>query len=290
MPRRRLRSALTALILLGSATTLLAQATPAPLLPDRPGFTETTRVVGPGVVQVEMGASLEIDGHGDARSRILTAPLGLVRVGLTRRIELRVGDDGEVVQAIGRGPGHTTTVGGTDVEVGLKWTVLDRPSAGFALAFIPLLSVPLGSETTSSGSYDPTVELAWSQSLARGFELGGNVNLSRLRDRDGRYQQEAVSLALSHGLGRAWEGYGEAYGLMDLGHHRAQAWSVDAGVSHTVGPHLALDVEVGRAVSRAAPDWFVGIGMGVRARPPRRAAAAPVTRSTPARSGRPRRG
>ena len=54
------------------------------LVTDRPDFTESSDVVGAGLVQFEMGTTFESEGQADARDRAMTFPLGLVRI----RVEL----------------------------------------------------------------------------------------------------------------------------------------------------------------------------------------------------------
>jgi len=51
---------------------------------------------------------------------------------------------------------------------------------------------------------------------------------------------------------------------MPQGETRASAWTVDTGLTHGIGGNAQLDFEIGRGVTAAAPDWFVGVGFGIR--------------------------
>ncbi|MEO5819378.1 MAG: hypothetical protein ABIT71_02650, partial [Vicinamibacteraceae bacterium] len=64
----------------------------APIAPDRPGFGTPPTVVDPGLLQIEIGASLSHDG---AR-REVAAPQALWRTGIGHRTELRLESDGFV--------------------------------------------------------------------------------------------------------------------------------------------------------------------------------------------------
>src|SRR5690242_18428459 len=101
---------LTAALLAGPALTCAAQTGGGvpELVTDRPDFTESSEVVGPRVVQIESGFTLEQD---DASTRQMTAPQMLVRVGIGRRAELRFAGDGFVSQSLSTAAGHVRTSG-----------------------------------------------------------------------------------------------------------------------------------------------------------------------------------
>ena len=54
----------------------------AAIVANRPGFAESPEVVGRGVSQVEMGLVVDRNGYGPSAVTTVTAPLGLIRVGL----------------------------------------------------------------------------------------------------------------------------------------------------------------------------------------------------------------
>lgn len=256
-------------VLLGVGVLMLAQGAAAQtdvgeLVTDRPDFTESSKVVGRGIVQLESGTMFEFDGAGDERSRTVTAPLALMRLGVSDRVELRLSSDGGVFSALGQGAGRATTSGGADIELGAKVVLFERAESGFAMGLIPMLSLPTGSAAMTSGTYDPAVKVTWAKSLQRGFELSGNVNLSGLRDRVGRYAEHAYSVSVGHDLMGSWAMYAEGFGFVTPGRDLGQAWTMNAGVTHPLGNNFQFDVEAGRGVTAAAPDWFLGMGMAVR--------------------------
>lgn len=243
---------------------LFAQEPPLPeLVTDRPDFTESSDVVGAGIMQLEFGSTFESEGPADARDRVVTTPLALLRVGVGRRVELRFSTDGYIFDRVGSGLGQATVRGEADMEVGAKLVLRDGAS-GFGMAVIPMLSLPTGADAVSSGTVDPAVKFTWATSLPKDFGLSGNVNLSRLGDEFGRYTEHALSLSLGHGLPAGFGAYWEAYGFMPQGEGRSAAWTLNTGVTHGIGGNAQLDLEIGRGVTVAAPDWFVGVGVGIR--------------------------
>ncbi len=234
------------------------------LVTDRPDFTESSDVVGAGIVQFEMGTTFESEGQADARDRAMTFPLGLVRIGVARRLELRFSTDGYVVDSIGTGFSRSTARGQADMEVGAKYVFRETGQGGIAFAVIPMFSLPTGNELFTSGTVDPTVKFTWAADLPRDFSLSGNVNVSRLGDDLGRYTEHAVSASLGHDLKGGWGGYWEVYGFMPQGRPGSAAWTVNTGITHGIGGNAQIDFEIGRGVTSAAPDWFVGTGLGIR--------------------------
>lgn len=261
--RSALAAAFSCLVL--SPVAVFAQAeSPLPeLVTDRPDFTESSNVVGRGIVQFEMGTTLESNGANADRDRTLTTPLALMRIGVSKRIELRFSTDGYMMDTYGLGAAQAVTKGQSDLEVGAKFVLLDEAHR-VQMALIPMASLPTGKTGISSGTVDPTVKFTWATSLPRDFALSGNVNLSRIGDDLGRYTETGLSFSLGHDLGAGFGGYWEAYGFMPQGRQDATAWTVNTGVTHGIGGNFQLDLEVGRGITAAAPDWFIGAGVGIR--------------------------
>jgi outer membrane putative beta-barrel porin/alpha-amylase len=234
---------------------------------DRSTYTESSGVVGPGVLQLEMGTTAELDGAGDMSRRTLTAPLGLLRVGIGRRFELRFSDDGYTVASTSTGGVTERVSGRTNAQLGLKYVVVDSATRGFAMAVVPMVGMPTGTAGLASGTYEPTVKLAWANDLPQQFNVAGNVKLARLGAADGRFVQHTISVALARDFAPGWSAVGEVYGLSALERGGRAAWTVDAGVTRMLGANLRLDFECGHGISAAASDWSIGGGLAVRTTP-----------------------
>ena len=228
------------------------------MVTDRPDFTESSEVVGRGIFQFESGWTYEADGA----ARRQTMPAGLLRLGASRRVELRLGGDGFLSQTDGvvRQSGHS------DFEIGVKVRLFDESAVGLDMAIIPMFSVPTGSAGFTSGAYDPTLKLTFARSLPAGFGLSGNVNVSSVSDELGRFGQRAFCLTVGHDLVAGWGGFLEAYRFGPIERGAQSGVTIDWGASHLIGGNVQFDVVAGRGVSAEAPDWFAGIGFSVRGR------------------------
>ena len=228
------------------------------LVTDRPDFTESSEVVGHHVVQIETGLRLE---KSDAATRQVSTPQVLVRVGLGSRLELRFAGDGYVSQSVQTPAGQVRTSGHSDMELGAKVKFLTADAAGLDMAVIPFVSLPTASAGFGSTGYDPGVKLTWARELPQGFGLSGNINAASVTEDAGRRWEKEVSVSLGHSLGGAWGMYWEGYGALAGG---SCDCTVNTGVSRAIGENSQIDFEVGRGVSGAAQDWFVGVGFAVR--------------------------
>jgi hypothetical protein len=232
------------------------------LVTDRPDFTESSETVGRGYVQVESGLAYERDGRGAERTGTLTAPVSLARVGVARRVELRLGTDGVFSSSVGL----ERVTGMADLEAGVKVRFLDQSHAGVDMTVIPMVSFPTGSHEVSSGEVDPTVKLTWARSLPSGFGVSGNYNVGSLTEAGRRLAQQALSVSLGHDLPGGFGGYIEAFGFMPMSRGTGAGWTLDGGISRLFGRNVQLDLEAGRGVTDDASDWFVGFGFAFRTR------------------------
>ncbi len=227
------------------------------MVTDRPDYTESTNLVGKGVVQMENGFTVERGREGST----LSGPELLMRIGLNKHLEFRIGGDGFLSQ---RAPGVTGVAGYSDVELAVKIAVFDQGRHRPALSLIPIVSVPLGSPDFSSGDYDPTLKVALSKDLPKGFSLGGNVNSSSLTTTDGRFSQTAFSASLGHSLGREYRAYWEIFGFTPWEKAGSAAWIANSGLTRSLGKNAQIDVRIGKRLTDSGPDWFWGFGVAFR--------------------------
>jgi hypothetical protein len=235
---------------------------------DRPDFTDSPDVIGRGLWQVESGllfSSIHIDAATihETIHEIVT-PQALLRIGVSPRLELRVAADGWLSDTTSQ-PGVGRLSGRSDVAVSVKWRLFDeqRPG-GFDVALLPILSLPAGSGSFSSGGYDPTLKLAWAHPLPHDIDLSGNFVIASLTDNDRRFVQETISVCAEHALAAGWSGYAELLRTSAVERDGRNVWLFDTGVSRGLGQRVAIDMSVGRGLSDAAPAWYVGAGVAWR--------------------------
>ena len=238
-----------------------APAPPArpPLVTDRPDFTESSDVIPRRWMQFESGVTVESDGSGLFRTRSVSAPAALFRLGLGFRTELRIGAEGYVIE-------HRETertAGYSDLELGAKVRLLQEGRHGFDLSVIPIVSFPAGDAGLSSDGIDPTLKVTWGRGLPNGFWIGGNVNVSWITEAGSHFSQEALSLSVNHDIGRGWNGYLEVYGFSRMTRTEGAGITLNGGVGRQFSGRVQIDVEAGRGLTTDAPDWFAGAGFAV---------------------------
>lgn len=229
------------------------------LVTDRPDFTEATETVRPGVVQVEMGITLDREGG----ARHLSQGEVLTRFGITRRAELRFSGDGLVGE---RSNGGVWKQGVADTEVGVKIAMWEQKHFLPALSVIPILSMPSGARAFTSATYDPTLKILLAEDLRAGFTLAGNLNFSSVTGDEGRIAQNAWSISLGHGLSRNYAAYWEAFSFTHWGTEVGSpaAYLVNTGITRSLGGNAQFDVRVGQRLTDVGPNWFLGMGFALR--------------------------
>jgi hypothetical protein len=213
---------------------------------DRPGFGESANTVPRGRVQAEAGATwTRIDPSESATD----FPALLVRVGLVGPVELRVLAPDYVRD---RTSGRTDT-GWSDTAVGLKAHLGSFRGSDFSLRATAY--VPTGSAKLTAHRVEPEAAVAWSCGLSERWSLGATVGARRLRLAHQTTTSPSVSLGRT--LSEHVATFVEYGGSFAPGFHSHR---LDHGYTWLVNAHTQLDASLGVALSRAAPDFFVGVG------------------------------
>jgi hypothetical protein len=237
---------------------LLSADTPGELVTDRPDFTESSQVVPPGWVQIESGLAFETRQVENRRSIAFGTPL--LRVGLMRKLELRIGADGAMYQRLG----EERSGGFSDVDFGVKYKFMEEGRTRPAMSIIAAFSTPIGHPSFSSGAYEPVIKLTWEKDVIAGFSAAGNLNWSALSAEGGRLHQRVASLSIGHGLGRGFSGFWEVYGFTAEERGGGNAYMFASGLIRGIGKNAQWDVNVHRRMGTNGPDWIVSAGFVAR--------------------------
>lgn len=227
------------------------------IVSDRPDFTESVPVVQPGLVQAEMGVTLGSEGG----TRQISGGEMLLRLGVTRHLELRFGVEGLLAE---RPPTSDWRHGISDIELGAKVALWEEKRFLPALSLIPSLLLPTGQESFSSGGLEPTIKLDVGKELAGGFGATANINFSSVKTDNGRMLQRNYSLSVAHDLPWHFSGYAELIRFSSWQPSRHGAWVFNGGVTHPWGPNVQVDIRAGRKLGALGPDWFAGVGLVIR--------------------------
>lgn len=234
---------------------------PAPLIGDRPDFTESASVVGR--LQLETGYTYEEAGP----TELHTAGEMLVRIPASRRLELRVGVPSWAWSRIGHGPGAGSEADGvTEASLGVK-VELREPSpdgGGPQVALLAGTTIPTGGDMGADGLH-PGGRLAAVLELSDRLALAANAGVASAEDAGSRHAELAGSVSLGVGLAERLGAYLETFGLAPTGDGPGSSTVVNGGLTWLVGRDLQLDVRLGTGLSGPSPDLIFGAGLVWRA-------------------------
>jgi len=255
----RISTALLAFIL-AALTPLHGQDQPArtdapgPIATDRPAFTNSSVVVPSGSLQAENGF-LETNSQGQS---ICDGPETLVRFGVATRTELRFTVP-DYYQNLNAGGGRGSGFG--DLAVGVKQQLGPTPG-GFDVSVILFLSFPTGSDTVSSGGYDPGLQVPWSRALSAYWTVAGMFSVYWPTQGRRRNLTGESTILLDRQLTGPWDAFVEYAGdFPELGGPRHL---LHFGTALKLAKRHQLDFHFGVGLSSAAVDHFIGIGYSFR--------------------------
>ena len=250
------------LVFLAGAAPAAAQAVPQPvetIQPDRPDLTNSTHVVGVGLLQVEFGGVYTFDGPGQ---RAFGSPF-TARLGLFKWLEVRVGGDGLLVHA----DAGTRDTGFGNIQLGAKLRLWDSPGGTPLLAILPSVNVPTADahKGLGSGDTDYTIALLTGADIGARGHIDFNYGLGSTGAGGGapHFVQHLASISASVAVTHAWSPYAEVFCLSRQDPGGSPAASIDAGATYTVGPRWALDGGFQVGLSDAAPNVGVFAGFSI---------------------------
>lgn len=244
-----------------------AQATVPPLITDRPDQTESAVVVPRGSVQFELGGTHVFDSPGTgASTRLSNVGAALLRIGIARPLELRVGFAGWHRAAPDGAP---ALHGFGDLDLGAKVVLAEGAGFSPAVALMGSVTVPSGHQAFRAAGVDPEFRAALSHELPGGVGLGYNVGAlwtteTDLAGTESRRTDLLYTLTLARGLTQRLGAFVEGFGLVGVTDGRPTWHALDAGFTLALRANLQLDASAGVGLNEAAEDWFVGAGISVR--------------------------
>ncbi len=239
--------------------------TPGPLVTDRPDQTESTAIVPPGYVQLELGNLLA----GADSTEMLTIAPALLRIGVAPRVEARIGFAGWVRTSVTRMASTSSESGIGSLDLGFKVQVAEGNGLTPSVALLGKVLVPIGTEGVRAERADPGIRIAVSHVLSERVGVGYNVGVeaSSVDRGDGTLATEAAApytLAVGVGLVERVGMFVEGFGSVGLSDGVASSHLFDAGFTLQLATNVQLDTSGGVRWAGDADDWFVGLGLSVR--------------------------
>ena len=231
------------------------------LITDRPDQTESAVVVPLKFLQIETGFLLENDNEGVRRYKSYAYNSTLLRYGLFRNMELRLGLEylGDRIKI--DGADYTNTISGFGpLYTGFKIKITDEQGGKPDIAFLGAVILPFTADDSYKPAHSATNMLfAFSHTLSDRFSLG--YNLGTNWDGENPVPNYFYSVSLGIGLTEKLGAYIEGYGtLPEEGKPQHLA---DAGFTYLILPNFQLDLSGGLGLSNAA-DNFIGFGFTYR--------------------------
>jgi hypothetical protein len=258
--------AAVAVLILGPAPFAFADSTPIQVNPNRPTFSTPALTTQEGVAELEFGLA-----HSELDTADLDSSPFLLKLGVLKRVELRIGGNGLLHATALHAPSRT---GYGDTTLGAQWTFLPDGPLGIDEAIQATWKLPTASSSNGlgSGGTDFLLMLLLSRDLGA-FHFDFNLLANWLGRRAPRFDgaQPALSLSVSRPLRGPWTLTGEIYSIGGTSGGRAivsNLWSI----GYKVSSRFVLDSGVDVGLSEAAPraTVFAGLTCGLaRFRHPR---------------------
>lgn len=229
------------------------------LVTDRPDFTESTSTIPRGHFQIEGGTTVSRveDADGTTFGELL------VRIGTGERWETRLGlgSYARVETPFDEFTGIEDPYAG--IKVRFTGDPGDLAPGQPAAALLLQTSIPAGDDGLTSDEWVPEAKLALAWELTPRFSLSSNLGYAYAVDAD-RFHQLSASLSGGLSITDRIGSFLEWYGFSEETEDGPSTHYVNGGVTYLLNSDLQVDARVGTGLNEADPDWFVGIGAGVR--------------------------
>jgi hypothetical protein len=224
-----------------------------PLVGDRPDFTESALTIAPGRFQVETGLTFIDESSEDVEE------IGelLFRIGLTRRVELRV-TAGSYVRVE---PDFGNDLSGlSNSAIGAKIGLTEGDT--WTTALLIGTTLPTGSSDFRDSSLQPSAVFAAERDLTGNVSLGTNLGYVHASADGERFGEALASVAVGVDLGETTGAFFEVFGVIpessDAG---PEAYFFDTGLTRLLSPNFQLDVRAGVGLNSNAADFLAGAGL-----------------------------
>ncbi|MEJ7811115.1 MAG: transporter [Gemmatimonadaceae bacterium] len=235
-----------------------ARVAPAPIVTDRPDFTESAEVVPSGMVQVEGGYTFAKSG----RAREHTAGELLVRIPVSAGVEVRAEPGSYVVsEAAGE---RTSGIDGATVGAKVMLARADSARAASpSLALVLGVTLPTGAREYRERKLQPAATLLAAWQLSERLSLGSNAGVSYASDGGSRFTQLYGSATVGYTLSERVGSYLEYFAFNREAARAPYSGYANGGLTFRLSDDTQLDARAGRGLDGRSR-YFLGAGLSRR--------------------------
>lgn len=215
------------------------------IVTDRPDQTESSLTVPKNGFQIESGTYLEVT---PLKNTILL-PTSLFRIGISKRIELRVFSQIERQKT-----DSSDYIGISDLELGTKIQLFKSENSPTEIAFLSHFAMPLGSQNLTSYSYGIINKLILSHQLTTNIKLGYNLGWLYYNNAP---NSGVFTLSFAVGLSDKMGVYVEPYTTFESVNNYKM--NVDAGFTYLIKNNLQFDYSIGLGLNNRMNYQSIGI-------------------------------
>lgn len=252
------------LVFLIAASRSLAGTPTRDLATDRPDMTESPYTVPNGRMQLEV--QLFSIGRDDKTGTESGQVMGVnLKRGLSSTLDLQLVTDLLAFEGPTVGPGETET-GGGDLTIRLKWNLQGNDVDGVALALMPYVTLPTGSDAFTSDGLEAGLIVPVAFLLPSDISAGIMAEADILRDGDGSGSHlEGLATAT---VGRSIAGPVGGFAELTARARPRPDWRAEAtlnlGTTAALGPDTQLDAGTQIGLTEVAEDWRLFLGFSIR--------------------------
>lgn len=227
----------------------VAQDARPPIGTDRPGFSDGSNLVLPGVLQLEAGFfRTEVQKQ-------LTTSVGdvLLRYGVSQRFELRV-----INLSYGFAPGDVK--GWLDPSIGFKYRL---SQVNGEITLVGQTTIPVGVSPLRANEWNPTAKIAWTKPI-KSDTLGGNLVFGRMGSSGSQFNQLAASLFYSKPISPKDTLTGEIWFVDRIGKGMPGAGFTSLAIAHLLNNDTQVDLRIGTGFNQSRDGWFLQGGLSIR--------------------------
>ena len=235
-----------------------------PMVPDRPGITESPYSVDAGHVQYETDAlRLLTRREGTTHGHDWYVNHALAKVGLTDRTDLQIGVDSytDTRNYDDADASQTQEYHGLgDVNIRVKQTLFGDDDSRWALGLIGYVTLPTGG-LRGDGAVEFGAVLPVIYQLTKPWSIGGQMATQVYWDREtqSRYLQLTPTFTTDYQFTKLVQAFVELVGYKDV---RQPLWrsSINTGVQLDVSDNVQLDLGTHQPITRSTDrEYFFGL-------------------------------